>query len=570
MRRWATLLLLLLPAAAQEGGGLDGPGGPPAPKEEPPQEPVPEPEGCDAACGEEEAEAAPSDEPVPAGVDPIQAEFDKAVAYQRKGKWLSAKRAFRRFVKKHPDHALAPLARDRGGDNALLGVEVIWESGPPARRIDVTVMGDGFTIDASDQVMEKKWAELCLEVLWNEKVFEEYKSYFNYYFVRLASLEEGVDPGLNPEELKKAQERNLRRRRSINHKLDYSTALDCKAAGPGGQVMADPALVSKWLDAASKDLPGCADDKFVIAFARFGILGMGGGGIANVGRPDKSITVHEFGHAFSRLLDEYSNNPEAPQGMFGRAMMAANAYASGPEPKPEEVPWAHMLKKRVKGVGIYEGGATFVKGVWKPARTCAMNTNGNQFCPVCREQTLLVIYEYVSPIDETLPDPAKDFEAVMGSEDELVVVPMQPLKHRLKARWFVDLLAVTTEGGDAPEVPFTPEAAPEPPPDYPAMFANPYMGRRVQTPRDEYEGPPSGKPSPLGQKARKRKDGRWEYPFPVGKLPAGGYVITAEVWDDSEWVVKDEKHLLKERVSWRVKVTPPAKPEAAAPPSPKR
>jgi hypothetical protein len=61
-----------------------------------------------------------------------------------------------------------------------------------------------------------------------------------------------------------------------------------------------------------------------------------------------------------------------------------------------------------------------------------------------------------------------------------------------------------------------------------------------------------------------------EYAFPVGKLPAGGYRITVEVWDDTDLVVKDEKHLLKERVSWRVKVTPPSKPEAAAPPSPKR
>ena len=94
--------------------------------------------------------------------------------------------------------------------------------------------------------------------------------------------------------------------------------------------------------------------------------------------------------------------------------------------------------------------------------------------------------------------------------------------------------------------------------------------RRVQLPRDEYETPPEGKPSPLGQKARKRKDGAFEYAFPVGKLPAGGYVITAEVWDDTDYVVKDEKHLLKERVSWRVQVVLPAKPEGPAPSSPKR
>ena len=114
--------------------------------------------------------------------------------------------------------------------------------------------------------MEEKWAKLCLDVLFNEKVFDEYRSYFNFYFVRLASFEEGVDPGLSPEDLKKAQERNLRRRRDINYKLDYSTALDCKAAGPQGQVMADPTLVYKWLDAGGKEVPGCADDKFVIAF----------------------------------------------------------------------------------------------------------------------------------------------------------------------------------------------------------------------------------------------------------------------------------------------------------------
>jgi hypothetical protein len=136
----------------------------------------------------------------------------------------------------------------------------------------------------------------------------------------------------------------------------------------------------------------------------------------------------------------------------------------------------------------------------------------------------------------------------------------------------VDTLAVTTDGGTqaAPaEEPWPVEGAdpvPQAPFDYPGMGANPYMGRRVQLPRDEYDEPPAGKPSPLGQKARKRKDGAWEYAFPVGKLPAGGYLITAEVWDETDWVVKDEKHLLRERVSWRVKVAPPAKPEAAAPP----
>jgi len=550
MRRWGTLflLVLLVPVAAQE----------PWPPENP----------DDAA---EEAPDAP---------DPGRDAFEKALEAQRKGRWRSARHLFRKFIEEYPDHPFAPIAHQRSGDNALLGVELLHESGPPSRRIDVSVMGDGFTIDSSDQHMEEKWAKLCLDVLWNEKVFREYRSYFNFYFVRLASLEEGVDPGLSPEELKKAQERNLRRRKDINYKIDYSTALDCKAAGPQGQVMADPTLVYKWLDAAARDVPGCADDRFVIAFARFGILGMGGGGIANVGRPDKSVTVHEFGHAFSRLLDEYAINPMAPEGLWARTLKAANAYPSPAEPKPEEVPWAHLLKKRVKGVGIYEGGATFKKGVWRPARTCAMNVGGNQFCPACREQTILVIYEYVSPIDEAWPDPAVEVHALLDAKDELVVLPMQPERRKLDVKWYVDRLAVTTQGGTeaAPEAggedpwgPPEPGAGDDftPPPDYPMVPNNPFMGNRVQQPRDEYEEPPSGELSKYGTKARKGKKG-FEFAFPLDKLPAGGYLITAEVWDDTDMVVKDEKHLLKERVSWTVKVSPPEKPEAPAPPSPAR
>ena len=170
---------------------------------------------------------------------------------------------------------------------------------------------------------------------------------------------------------------------------------------------------------------------------------------------------------------------------------------------------------------------------------------------------------------------AKDVAALPNGPEELVVLPMQPQKHKLKAQWYVDTLAVTTQGDPqaAPEgwLPTDQDPAPSDPLAYPSgMGGNPYMGRRVQQPRDEYDEPPKGKPSPLGQRARKRKDGAWEYAFPLGKLPAGGYVITAEVWDDTDWVVKDEKHLLKERVSWRVKIAPPDKPEAGAPPSPKR
>jgi hypothetical protein len=486
-----------------------------------------------------------------------QAAFDKAVSLQERGRWGAARKAFRRFMDRYPDSILVADANMRGGDNAYLGTEVLWRSGPPERRIDVAVMGDGFTIDGGDQRKQEEWAKLCVKVLFNEKGFAEYRNYFNIYFVRLASLEEGVDPSLTPEQRKKIDEKNRRRSKSRRKKTDFNTALDCKAAGPQGQVMADRRLVYMWLDYAHEHRPGCGDDRLVIAFAQFGRLGMGGGGIANVGRPDKSITTHEFGHAFSRLLDEYTGNPNPPPPHAGRFLSAANASLS---PEPEKVPWAHMLKAKVKGVGIYEGGATYTKGVWRPARTCAMNAAGNtQFCPVCREQSIRVIYEYVNPIDAMEPDPSKTITITQGEERSLGVTPMQPKRHKLAVDWYVAPWQETVPEAPPPEAKEETDPADDDiygeliPEDVPGAYRFSLEAGRAAENRSHYENPPRGQPSKLGKWVRGKPP---RHLFPLQSLGPGKWKVTAQVEDRTPWVIKDDHHLLKERVTWFVVVKP--------------
>jgi len=520
-----------------------------------------------------------------------RAAYQKGLDYLRKKRWSLAQKTFRGFMRKYPNSRFLRAAANRSDDNCYLGTEVLWKSGPPATRIDVAVMGDGFIHDASGQKKQEKWAKLCVDILFNEPAFSRYRNYFNIYFVRLCSLEEGVDPQLSPEQRKKLEEKNRYRSKSRQKKTNFSTALDAKAAGPQGQVMMDRRLVYKWQAVAEKDVPGVGDDKYVIAFAQFGRLGMGGGGIANVGRPDKSVTTHEFGHAFSRLLDEYANNPNRPR----RAIRAANAYSSDTEPKRDEVPWAHMLKKRVKGVGIHEGGATFKKGVWRPAASCAMNSAGaTGFCPVCREQTIRVIYEYVDPIEDYAPQvtDGRVIRVVAGDEKFLMVQPMEPYKAKLKVSWYVTDFAVTkSEGSDDmaedPEVPevqlpgvdgATPEADssddPEDDPDDP--FPSPgggarrggrgrapgwaWGGWRVRQDRSKYANPPSGVLRKWAKIIKAKGKGSRRVPakhlFPLAKLGPGHWRITCQVEDTTRWVIKDPKHLLKERVTWTIHVKP--------------
>ena len=488
------------------------------------------------------------------------AEYAKALRLQSKKKWVSAQKAFRRFLRDHPESPLAKGAANRSNDNCYLGTEMLWKGGPPANRVDLAVMGDGFTVDSASQRKQEKWAKLCIDVLWNEKGLSQYRSYFNVYFVRLGSLEEGVDPQLSPDQLRKIQEKNRGRSKSRQKKTNFSTALEAKAAGPQGQVVMDRKLVYKWLDIADGDIKGAGDDRYVIAFAQFGKLGMGGGGIANVGRPDKSVTTHEFGHAFSRLRDEYANNPNAPRGMYAKTLNSPNSWVSDKEPKPSEVPWAHWLKKRAKGVGIHEGGATFKKGVWRPARGCAMNAAGNNaFCPICREQTILVIYEHVSPIDDAQPAPSQEIEMTEGDKRFLTVVPMEPHKHKLNVDWYV-VDHVTTKSEHGEEFEEIQPAAPPQDPQRPRMMFT-MGGKRAKQDRSMYNNAPSGKRvTKLAKRIRGKGRGDKRTPtrsvFPLAKLGVGTWRITAQVEDRTKFVLKDEMHLLQQRTTWTVTVHP--------------
>lgn len=495
----------------------------------------------------------PQDEPEAPPVEAVKPTTDastpaflKALDLQKAGKWTAAQKALLAVLDKFPDSLHADVIRQRAGDNAYLGCETLHRGGPSERRIDVAVMGDGFTIDGQDQDLQKKWARLCLDVLFSEAAFSEYRDWFNFHFVRLASLEEGVDPSLSAEERKRIEERN--RSRSNKRKVDFSTALDCKAAGPQGQVMADPVLVRKWQRVADAEIPGVYDDRLAIAFARFGVLGMGGGGIANVGRPDRSVTVHEFGHAFVGLLDEYANNPARPTGMI----IAPNASGV---PDPDKVPWAHFLKKKVEGVGVFEGGATYQKGVWRPANGCAMNIAGNQgYCPVCREAAVLRIYSYVSPIDMHAPATDEEIAMNVGGDRVLSVSVMRPQKHALRVSWHVEPIAASAP---APERKESGRTGRDPDPFKEMLRGRRRAGRRGSADRKSYDLPVMGALSNVGRENKSDPKSLPTFEFPLGKLPEGRFRVTVRVWDPTPWVLLDPKHLLEERLTWTITIARP-------------
>ena len=223
---------------------------------------------------------------------------------------------------------------------------------------------------------------------------------------------------------------------------------------------------------------------------------MGGGGIANVGRPDKSVTVHEFGHSFVGLLDEYTNNPGKP---FGRDPGAQRLDHE----RSGKVPWAHFLKKNVAGVDVFEGGATYIKGVWRPSHGLRDELGRpHQLLPGLPRggdpPHLLLRRARSTP--SILRTPRRSIVSANSGKygQFLSVTPMKPRSKSLDVDWFVEPIAANTPPPE-PEEPRRPGPAARQPVPRRAVRAD---GRRSRDAtsgaRAELANPPAGVKNALG------------------------------------------------------------------------
>jgi hypothetical protein len=529
--------------------------------------------GQDATKPEEESLGPPPPPLTPEQDKAARALFAKAKELVKAGQGIPARVLFEEFLKKYPgaDEDLVSEADDRSGPNFLAGIELQHDAGPSARRLDVELMGDGYTLEKFRYFKAEALSQM--KEFWREPLFAEYEDYINVWRFDLVSKEEGVDD-VSPEERGMPRPDDPRARKRYDKKMKrtkrYSTALDCKAAGPARQVWANPDQVLRW----RQYLEG--SDGYTIAFARKGELGMGGGGIATTGK--KVAVVHEFGHAFGGLLDEYTNNPSRPD----YRIWAPNSVSTDdPDPRKipawNEVPWAHWFrvdgKPIVNGVVIRLGGATYTLGAFRPADGCAMN-GGGPYCWVCREASLLKLYSFVSPIDESGPN-SDTIRLGPGETKELFVVPMQPKTHDLKVTWTIQVVAAMPEPVASMDGPVVTDDLSYVQDERASGMWQPDGDRAAKRRANPLpEGTPPGAPLKAVRTKTPKGGARWSVVLGE-KLPPGFYKVTARVVDDAvvpgqprSWIAKDADRLLEEWRSWNVEVLPAAAAPAPVGPTP--
>lgn len=262
--------------------------------------------------------------------------------------------------------------------------EYLLKSGSAEECIDIAIIAEGYTAEDMDIFMRD--ARTACDEIFRYEPFASHKEKFNVVAVKIESKQSDVS----------VPQDGIWRQTALNS--NFHTFYSPRYLTTNSVHLIHDSLVG-------------IDYEHLIILANTDTYG--GGGIYNsytlttAHNPQfKPVVVHEFGHSFGALADEY---------FYEQADHTENTYDLKYEPWEQNITslvdfeskWKDMLDKRTSvpteptdkrkekyTIGVYEGGGYMTKGMYRPAVVCRMRDNvATQFCPVCqRAIERIIIY----------------------------------------------------------------------------------------------------------------------------------------------------------------------------------
>lgn len=280
----------------------------------------------------------------------------------------------RKEVRASMTHVINPadILINAKGTSHITPHKYLLKNGSPEQCIDVAILAEGYT----EQEMETFYhdAEVACQSLFEHEPFKTLKKRFNIVAVASPSQDSGVSVP------------RLGEWKHTAFNSHFST------------FYSDRYLTTLHVNSIHDALAGIPYEHIIILA---NTDEYGGGGIYNsytlttahhpLFRP---VVVHEFGHSFGGLADEYFYEEDVmndtypldvepwEQNITTRVDFATKWQDMLPEGTP--VPTLPSQSSKYP-VGVYEGGGYSFKGVYRPADNCRMRTNEYpEFCPVCQ------------------------------------------------------------------------------------------------------------------------------------------------------------------------------------------
>lgn len=290
----------------------------------------------------------------------------------------------RRNVRASMKHIVHPndVLIEQKGNSHITPHKYLLHNDSPEKCIDVAILAEGYTLQEMQTFYED--ADIACKSIFDHEPFKSMKKRFNVVAVASPSTDSGVSvPRLN----------EWKHTAFGSH---FST------------FYSDRYLTTSRVKAIHDALAGIPYEHIIILA---NTEQYGGGGIYNsytlttahhpMFRP---VVVHEFGHSFGGLADEYFYDND----------VMTDTYPLDIEPWEQNIStqvdfaakWKDMLSENTPvptpaevsenyPTGVYEGGGYSAKGIFRPAENCRMRTNEYPaFCPVCQRALRRIIEFY--------------------------------------------------------------------------------------------------------------------------------------------------------------------------------
>ena len=259
----------------------------------------------------------------------------------------------------------------------------IYNVGDQHTAVDLAFIAEGYKADEMQKFRED--VKRMADYLFAEAPFSDYKDKFNIWAVEAISQDSGTDvPGEG---------------------IYVNTAMNSSYY----TFDIDRYLTTRDIKAVNDFAAAVPHDNIIVLINS---TKYGGGGVYNYysgttagNQLSPKVFIHEFGHGFVGLADEYYSSSVAYDEFYPLKVepwepnitTMVNFESKWKKMIGKDIPAPTPSEEKYKNtIGLFEGGGYSAKGIFRPEMDCRMKSNGPKgYCSVCRNAIKEMIEFYI-------------------------------------------------------------------------------------------------------------------------------------------------------------------------------
>jgi hypothetical protein len=295
----------------------------------------------------------------------------------------------------------------------IFPVDTIQNNGLPTKRVKLVFLSDGYTSAQLPDFITR--VNNFKNNFFGQSPLSNYRNFFNVYAIKVPSMESGVKhPGTATD---------ITENLTTHPVLSVNTYFNSTFDYLGIHRLVYPQNGAAIFNVLGSNFPNYNQ---VFVFANSSFYGGSGGDIATatVNNNSDEVAIHEIGHSFAVLADEY---------LIGGQGERANRTKITDS---TTLKWKNWLGGN--GIGIYPVG---IEGWQRPHQNCKMQFLNVPFCAVCKEAFIEKIYSIVTPIYSFLP---ASTNPTIGSTTNFSTNLTLPIPNTLATEWKLNGATIAT------------------------------------------------------------------------------------------------------------------------------